>query len=175
MADEAEKSQDAQGEKKKSPMLTLAIVAVVMVLEGVGAIGFIMLSGHGASDAGATGIEGQQQAEAEKTVEIPLVDGRFQNNASSRPWIWNVEIVLQVKKKNQERVQGELDRRKSEIAEGIALIIRRAAHSHLMEPGLETLHRQVNAYIQQVFGTDADEDPLVERVIIPRCQGAAQD
>ena len=173
MAEEP-KDQAEQAEKKKPPMLTLAIVAVVMLLEAVGAVGFIMLSGSGASDAGATSLDGQDQAEEEKTVEIPLVDSRFQNHASTQAWTWSIEAVLQVKKKNEEQVKGELERRKAEITEGVALIIRRSAHSHLMEPGLETLHRQVAAYIQQVFGVDPDEEPLVERVIIPRCQGTPQ-
>lgn len=176
MAEDEAKAQDGQqDEKKKSPMMTIIIVAVVMVLEAVGAVGFIMLSGGGASQANATGIEGEEQAEEEKTIEIPLVDGRFQNHSSTQPWSWNVEVVLQVKKKNEEKVSGELERRKAEVAEGVALIIRRAAHSHLMEPGLETLHRQISAYIDQVFGLDPDENPMVERVIIPRCQGMAQN
>lgn len=171
MAEESKQAADGQA-KKKSPMLTLAIVAAVMVLEAVGAVGFIMFSGGGASSANATGIEGGELAEQEKTLEIPLVEGRFQNHASTQAWTWNIAVVLQVRKKNEQKVNGELERRKSEITEGVALIIRRAAHAHLMEPGLETLHRQVAAYVEQVFGLDPDGDPMVERVLIPRCQGA---
>lgn len=156
---------------KKSPMLTLAIVAVVMVLEGAAAVGFVILSGRGASTAVAS-IEGEQLAEQEKTLEIELVGDRFQNLASGQAWTWNVEIVLQVKKKHEQRVRSELERRKAEITEGVSLIIRRSAHSHLTEPGLETLHRQVSAYLAEVFGMSPEGSPFVERVLIPKCQGS---
>ena len=172
MADEVDTKQEAES-KKKSPIMTIAIVGVVMLLEAVGVAGFVMLSGGGASSANANSIEGKELAEQEKTVELPLIDGRFQNHASSQAWVWNVEAVLQVKKKNEESVTGELERRKAEITEGVALIIRRSAHAHLMEPGLETLHRQIAAYVEQIFGTDPNGDPMVERVIIPKCQGTA--
>jgi len=172
MADEKpDKEATDDEQKKKSPMLTLAIVALVMVLEAVAVVGFIMFSGSGTADATANSIEGEELAEQEKTVEIPLVDGRFQNHTSGNAWTWNFEAVLQVKKKNEEKIAAELERRQAEITEGIALIIRRSAHAHLMEPGLETLHRQVAAYIEQVFGFDPEGEPLVERVLIPRCQG----
>ncbi|MBK7405768.1 MAG: hypothetical protein IPJ41_14400 [Phycisphaerales bacterium] len=157
--------------KKKSPILTIAIVAVVMVLEGVAALGFIMFSGGGPSKAEAQDIEGAQKAEEEQTVEIKLVEGRFQNMASGRAWTWAVDIVLQTRKKDEERVKAELDRRSAEITEGVGLIIRRAAHSHLTEPGLETLHRQIDAYVQQIFGATPAGDPYVTKVLIPKCQG----
>ena len=51
------------------------------------------------------------------------------------------------------------------------MIIRRSAHAHLTEPGLETLHRQISAYVEGVFGFDPEGEPLVERVLLPKCQG----
>jgi flagellar basal body-associated protein FliL len=169
-----EQAEQPQQPPKKSPLLTIAIVAAVMVLEAAGAVAFIMFSGSGAASAGAQ-IEGEQLAEQEKTVEITLVEERFQNLASGRAWTWNISIALQVKKKHEERVKGELERRKAEITEGVSLLIRRSAHSHLTEPGLETLHRQVAAFIEQTFGLTPEGEPLVERVIIPKCQGNAPD
>lgn len=169
----AEQAEDAQ-QSKKSPMLTIAIVAVVMVLEAAAVVGFVMLSGGGASNAGAA-IQGEELAAQEKTLEIPLVEDRFQNMASGRVWTWNIQVVLQVKKKNEEKVATELERRKAEITEGVGLLIRQAAHSHLTEPGLETFHRQIAAYVEQVFGVTPEGDPLVERVIIPKCQGNPPD
>lgn len=170
MAEETEQKAEETG--KKSPVLTLAIVAAVMVLEAVGAVGFIMFSGGGAAEASANSIEGAEEAEAEQTLEITLVEGRFQNLSMTQAWTWQIDVVLQVKKKNEAAVTADLERRKAEITEGVALIIRRSAHAHLTEPGLETLHRQVSAYVEQTFGFDPDGDPLVERVIIPKCQGS---
>jgi flagellar basal body-associated protein FliL len=167
-----EPQQTTEEAPKKSPMLTLAIVGAVMLLEAVGAVGFVMFSGGGAAEANANSIEGQAEAEAEQTVEIPLAQGRFQNLSMTQAWTWQIDVVLQVKKKNEADVKADLERRQAEITEGVALIIRRSAHAHLTEPGLETLHRQIAAYIEQVFGFDPDGEPLVGRVIIPRCQGS---
>jgi flagellar basal body-associated protein FliL len=165
-----EQSEQSQQPAKKSPKLTILIVGAVMLVEAAAAIGFIMLSGKGAAHAEA-GIQGEQLADEEKTLEIELVSDRFQNLASGQAWTWNIEVVLQVRKKNELKVKGELERRKAEITEGVSLLIRRSAHSHLTEPGLETFHRQLGAYIEQIFGSGAEGEPLVERVIIPKCQG----
>lgn len=169
-----EEKNEATEEKKKSPILLFAMIGVIMLIEAVGVFAFVKISGSGAGDAKANEIEGQQQAELEKTIEIPLWGERgerFQNLSTGRAWSWTVSVVLQTKKKNEEEVKAELERRKSEISEGVALIIRRAAHSHLVEPGLETLHRQIESYINEVFGVDPDGDPRIERVLIPKCQG----
>lgn len=171
MADEAKDTQEQDQPKKKSPLLTIIIVAAVMVVEAVGVVGFIKFSGMGASSAEASSIAGEEVAEDEKTIELPLAEGRFQNLGSGQAWTWNLESVLQVKKKNQEKVNAELERRRSEITEGVSMIIRRAAHAHLTEPGLETIHRQITAYVESVFGVDPEGEPLVERVLLPRCQG----
>lgn len=171
MADDAKKKGDEEQGEKKSPKLTIIIVAAVMIVEAAAVIGFVKFSGMGANSAEASDIEGEEVAEMEKTVEIPLADGRFQNLASGQAWSWNIEAVLQVKKKNEEKVTAELERRRSEITEGVALIIRRSAHAHLTEPGLETLHRQISAYVESVFGFDPDGEALVQRVLLPKCQG----
>lgn len=171
MADEAKEQPQEEVEKKKSPLMTIIIVAVVMVIEGVGVLGFVKFSGMGASSAEASDIVGEEVAEQEKTVELPLASGRFQNLASGQAWTWTIEAVLQVKKKNEEKVNAELERRGAEITEGVGLIIRRSAHAHLTEPGLETLNRQLTAYVEQVFGFDPEGEPLVERVLLPKCQG----
>lgn len=170
MAEQAEQTPQT----KKSPMKTIVIVGAVMLLEAGAAVGFIMFSGGGAADAQAA-IEGEQTAVEEETLELTLVEDRFQNMASGRVWTWNIAIALQVKRKHEQKVTGELERRKAEITEGVSLLIRRAAHSHLTEPGLETLHRQVTTYIEQIFGITPEGEPYVQRVIIPKCQGNPPD
>ena len=169
-----EEKNEATEEKKKPPIILFAMIGIVMLLEAVGVFAFVKMSGGGTADAKASMIQGEEMAEQEKTVEIPLWGDRgerFQNLSSGKAWTWTVSVVLQVKKKYEENVNAELERRKAEISEGVALIIRRAAHSHLTEPGLETLHRQIVAYLNEVFGTDPEGEPRIERVLLPKCQG----
>lgn len=177
MAEEVQETQEEQP-KKKPPLLTIALVAVVMLVEAVGVVAFLKFSGGGASSAQATEMDGVAEAEEQKTVELPVWGDQrqtFQNLASGRAWSWQVVVVLQVKSKNRETVEAELARRQAEVTEGIALIIRRAAHSHLTEPGLETLDRQLTAFIEQIFGIDPEGVPMVEQVLIPKCQGVPSE
>lgn len=164
--------QEQEQPRKKSPMTTILLVAAAMILEAAAVFAFIAFSGFGAGSAQASSIDGEELAEMEQTVEIPLVEDRFQNLASGQAWTWQIEAALQVRQKHQERVNAELERRRAEITEGVAMIIRRAAHAHLTEPGLETLHRQLAAYVEEIFGFDASGEPLIERVLLPKCQGS---
>ncbi|MEL7474080.1 MAG: hypothetical protein AAGK04_12250, partial [Planctomycetota bacterium] len=82
---------------------------------------------------------------------------------------------LKVKMKNQEIVEKALERRKAEIHEGVSMIFRRAQDRHLKEPGFETVTRQLNHYMQDIFGVDPDGLPRVERVIVPKAKGFPAD
>lgn len=105
------------------------------------------------------------------TVEIPLLEDRFQNMQSGRAYLWDASIVLKVRKKDEEIVTTTLKQRAAEVKEGVALIFRRAPHNQLLEPGLETVNRQVTAYLNEVIEHDSDDKPRVVRVIIPKCKG----
>jgi flagellar basal body-associated protein FliL len=64
-----------------------------------------------------------------------------------------------------------LETRAAEMKEGISMIFRRAQHTHLREPGLETLNRQLTSFLDSVFGKDAEQKSRIERVVIPKCKG----
>lgn len=159
---------------KKSKKI-LVIVGAVMALEAALIFGVVKFLGGGAESAQAHQIEGQAEAEALATVEVPLVDEKFQNMQTGRVWIWDAAIVLKVKQKNKEFVEKELERRKAEIKEAVAMIFRKATHAQLKEPGLEAISRQLTALVNQVFGTDPEGHERVDRVLIPRCRGFPAD
>ncbi|MEZ6243782.1 MAG: hypothetical protein R3B57_12155 [Phycisphaerales bacterium] len=166
--DEGDKSP-----KKKPPILMLAIVGVLMLVEAGAVYAVVSMTGGGAGSAKAAEVETETSDENE-LVEIELIDEQFQNLQSGRVWEWQVQIFLKVRKKNLDGPRGvkaTLERRNAEIKEGIALIFRRAQHRNLQEPGLQTIHRQVTAYVNEVFGQDADGNDKVERVLIPSCKG----
>ena len=68
-----------------------------------------------------------------------------------------------------------LENKAAEIKEGVAMIFRRAQHSQLKEPGLETINRQISAYVNQAIGKDAEGHERVVRVVIPKCRGFPGD
>lgn len=163
-------AEGAAESKKRPPIKVLAIVGGLMVAEAAAVYMFVGMTGSGTKSASAE-IHGAAEAELQQPVEIALVDDKFQNMQTGRVWMWDVQIVLKVKKKNEEFISGELGKREAEIKEGVAQVMRRAQHSHLREPELTTLNRQLTAYLDTVFGPDADGETRIERVMIPKCKG----
>ena len=174
-------NQDASGgaeatqapSKKKGLPLPL-IVGALMAVEGVAVFAVVKVM-SAPKQAEASHLEGEHAAADQALVEVPLVEDRFQNMQTGRVWLWDVQIVLKVMAKHEDHVAFVLASREAEVKEGVSMLFRRASHAQLKEPGLETLNRQISAYIQEVVGSDAEGHPYVERVMIPRCKGMQID
>jgi len=108
-------------------------------------------------------------------VEIELMKGQFQNMSTGRVWEWRAEIFLRVRQKNVAEIESIMERDKALIQEGISKIFGRAQDRHLREPGRETMTRQITTYLNEIFGVDADEFPLIDRVLIPELKGFPAD
>ena len=78
---------------------------------------------------------------------------------------------MKVRRKNLDFVERQLEQRAAEIQEGITQIFRRAKLTELREPDFRTGSRQLTALINDVFGTDADGLPRVERLVIAKLRG----
>lgn len=158
---------------KKSPVKAIGIVAALMIVEGVAV--FMFVGKTGPQPVAAAEVKGEHDADEHASVEIPLIEDKFQNMQTGRVWVWDTEIVLKVKSKYEKAVSKLLESRAAEIKEGVSMIFRRAQHTHLKEPGLETINRQISAYINEVIGKDAEGKERVERVVIPKCKGFPAD
>lgn len=173
---EQEAPAPAEGAKKKdgNGRRLLLVVAGIMLLEGAAVVAFLRFTAPPSARANELG--GLAQADGEALREVELIHTRFQNVATGRVWDWETEIHLKVRVKHQGRVEEMLENRKAEIHEGLARIFRKAQHSHLREAGLQTITRQIEGYVHEVFGADpATGETLVERVIMPKCDGYPAD
>mgnify|MGYP001275298673 CR=1 FL=1 len=160
---------------KKLPIKTLAVVAAVMAVEAAAVVFAMGMIGPSASHA-ETDVHELVDDDSEDTVEIEVVSEKYQNLSTGRVWVWDLSVFLQVKNKNAETVQGVLEQRKAEVAEGLGQIVSRAQHAQLKEPERQTLIRQINAFLERIRGmTDPDGKPLIERVMIPKCRGFPSD
>ncbi len=180
MADEETKPEATQEEgseessKKGGSLKMIIIVAAMMIAEGAGVF-FLVSSMGGPNAVEASELQGLEGTGEEAPVEIELVKDRFQNMQTGRVWEWRVEIFLRVRVKNVKQIVALQERDVATIKEGVALIFRRANHRHLLEPGLETITRQLTTYLNEIFGLDGDGLPLIDRVIIPECKGFPAD
>jgi len=162
------------GASAKKPVKLIGIVATVMVLEAVGVYAVVSVLGHTPEAAEAKHIQGDHAA-GEELIELPLVDDKFQNLSSGTTWLWDCALVIQVKKKNEEYANARLKAHGAEIKEGVSMIFRKATLNQLKEPGLETVNRQVAAFVSTIIEPDREKVARVERVLIPKARGFAMD
>ncbi|MFZ4574072.1 MAG: hypothetical protein ACOYN0_06720 [Phycisphaerales bacterium] len=160
---------------KKPPVMAIGIVAGLMIAEA--AVVYFVVGATGPKPAEATDVHLDEGGghDTEASVEVPLIEEKFQNLQTGRVWLWDVEMFLKVKAKNEEFVTAQLETRQAEIKEEISMIFRRAQHSNLKEPGLETVKRQVSAYLAHALGKDAEGHERFERVVVPKCKGFPAD
>lgn len=179
MADEETKPQEqTEGEapKEKSGKIGLKTIVLVAALLGgeAAVVGVAMTMWAGPGEVQAEIVE-TDDAGAENISELLIVSDRFPNHQSGKIWLWDTEIQIQVKQKNMEYVERILEERNAEIKTGISTLWRNAHHRYLTEPNLETMTRQLDEYLNTVFGEDANGDPRVYKVLIPRCVGMPTD
>ena len=171
----AKPAEGAAPAKKGLPIKVIGIVAALMAVEA-GAVFFVAKStAPKAATAEEVHLDNADKVDTEATEEIQLIEEKFQNLQTGRVWIWDTEIYLKVKQKNSEYVNKLLESKSAEIKEGVSLIFRRAQHSQLKEPGLETITRQLTAYVNEVMGKDAEGKERVEKVLVPKCRGFPAD
>ena len=157
--------------KKKGPLLTIVVVALLMVFEGVGIVVFLALTSAPPATVSADDIENPEK-DANATVEVEFVKDKFTNSQSQQIWKWDLEVHLKVKNKHKEYVEKTKERQAAELHSEIARIMRSAQISQLQEPDFRTLTRQLNKLCEETFGIDDTEgEPRVSRVIISKCEG----
>ena len=171
-------AEDSGGEaagRKRRPVKVIAIVAALMLAEAAGVYLFVgMGSGH--AKTAEAHVQGEADKAAQESVEIELVDDKFQNMQTGHVWVWDIAIALKARQGNEAYITDQLQKRSAEIREGIGQIIRRAQHSHLSEPELTTLNRQLAAFLDTIIKPDESTGrSRIERVLIPKCKGLQID
>ena len=140
--------------------------------------GFKFISG-GTKNANAadltTPVKKEDAAEGDKsaavdnsgTAEVPLLEARFPNKRSGRAFLYDIKIVLSVKKESAEKVKAIVTEHDALIQDRVRTIIAETDPEKLgggAEPGLETLRRQVKYQLDEIVG-----DGLIDDVLIPQC------
>jgi len=140
--------------------------------------GFKFISG-GAKNANAADLttqvkkddtpDGEKSAATDDsaTAEVPLLEARFPNKRSGRAFLYDIKIVLSVKKESADKVKAIVAEHDALIQDRVRTIIAETDPEKLgggAEPGLETLRRQVKYQLDEIVG-----DGLIDDVLIPQC------
>ena len=162
---------------------TPVLMAGIMLVEAVVLIGgFKFLGGgpkaaagadagavdpHAAEDPHGGGGEAKPAKEKGKTSELAVLDIRATNKVSGRTLLFDVSIFVSVKSEQEEAAKKTITERKALITDRIRTIIAQSDPEKLsggLEPGLETLRRQVKYQLDEIIG-----DKVIEDVLVPRC------
>jgi flagellar basal body-associated protein FliL len=158
---------------------TPVLLGGAMIIEAVVLFaGFKFISG-GAKNANAAdlttpvkaveGADGDKSAAADDTTtaEVPLLEARFPNKRSGRAYLYDIKIVLSVKKESADKVKAIVAEHDALIQDRVRTIIAETDPDKLgggAEPGLETLRRQVKYQLDEIVG-----DGLIDDVLVPQC------
>lgn len=167
MAEDQNKESQST-ESKNSPLKAIVLVVAILAIEGGTIIGTMMLSG-GPGEVKGEGITQDIEAERNKLVEMPLIAAEFTNERTGRTYYYDTEIYVTVKNKNKDQFEDELEAMKIRITNEINTIFRRAEPTHFQEPNWSTLTRQIKAVVDERIGTDAENEPIVDQVVIGKC------
>ncbi len=177
MADETPQEQtstEEQQPKKGGAMKAIIIVVVVMVIEAAAFLGMMMMSG-GPDPAAAADVVPDDQAELDKLVEVTIVEGKFDNRRTGRTYLYDTEIVVLVRQRHAEQLALDIEASQTQVSVDVQTIFRRAEPAHFQEPTMATLTRQVKAKLDERFGTDAEDKPLIDKVLIAKCLAIRMD
>jgi flagellar basal body-associated protein FliL len=159
--------------KKKPPVKTVALVLLMLIVEGVALVGVMMVFG-GPSEVQGVTIEGGGDS-ADASVEIPLLHERFTNLARGVSMVYDTEILLVVPGEHQATVEQMVESKRGQIRAGISRIWRSAEASYFNEPGYETLSRQTEDFLNTLFDSQPEEGRYIGEVLIPKCMGFRND
>src|ERR1043165_2205002 len=110
-ADEKKPAAEAKKEaappaKKKPPIKVIGMVAGIMVAEAAGVYFLVGMSGPKNAVA-EVDVHGAAQAAGQQSVEIDLIDDKFQNMQTGHVWMWDIQVVIKTTKKNEPAITAE--------------------------------------------------------------------
>lgn len=152
---------------RRLPLKAIIILAVALLIEGIAITGAFMFAGKPA-DVRADPAAQTEADLAEKPVEVMVIADKFQNNRSGRSYIIDTEIYVIVRQKNASGFEASLKGTEAKVAADMAMIFRKAEPNILLEPGLETINRQIHAKLDESFGMDPTNKPIIDQVLIKR-------
>ena len=147
-----------------------ATAGAAVVEYAVDAHGNPVLDEHGnpvPAEHGEAGGEGHAAEDPDELAEVGIDSFRAPNRQNGRTYLWDVALSVRVKAGVKEQVEAKLKNSKGLVLDrmnGIIAAIDPQKLNGAVEPGLETLRRQVKYQLNQILG-----EGVVDEVLVPRC------
>jgi len=144
----------------------IAVVAVLMLLEGVGV--FVLMRLVSPEPVAAVAAEDAESMDdplrLAGKVEVPLCEISAFNRKEGRLYVYNAQISALVAAKDREKLERFVKARELSIKDRVQLVFRSADPKDLNDPGLETIKRQLRIEINNLLGGK----DLIEELLIPK-------
>jgi flagellar basal body-associated protein FliL len=144
---------------------TAAIIAIVMVIEGIALFAAMRLLGGKPESAAALELLEPTTRAVIDEQEVQVVQLRALNVKSGRPVLYSLKVFVRAQADKAEVIRRQLEKKRATIEDAVARIVRSADPSHLTEDGLETLRRQIH----YEMGRITNEEASILEVLIPEC------
>jgi hypothetical protein len=142
------------------------MITGILAVEAVIIVGAMLFVGKPAPVSGEVAID-PAQADQDKIVELLVLDDKLPNNRSGLSYVYDTEIWIQVRQRNEMRVKEELERFRNEIKAELVAVWRSAEPRHFQEPMMENLTRKAQTLFDRRFGEDSETgEPVVEKTVI---------
>lgn len=153
---------------KAGTLKTLLMLVAVLALEG-GTIGVTMMLVGGPREVQGVSLETDKMADQNKVVEVLVVKDKFENLRTGRQFLYDTEVYITVRKRDEASVTDALSTQKAQIAMAVGTIVRQSDPAYLQEATYATLRRQIKVKLDEMLGQDPDGQPVVQEVLITRC------
>ncbi len=165
----ANESNHETGKSRGGGLKTILIVIVVMVIEGAAIIGTMYFTG-GPAEAQGGDID-PAKAQADKPVELLVLEHKFDNRMAGVPYLYDTEVYITTRQANAEQMKQAIENNRAGITVDLGAVFRRAEPAVFQEPTYATLSRQIKAVLDKRFGKDDTGEPIVQDVLILKCIG----
>jgi len=164
---EAAPSAEVEATTRRRSARTVAIVAAVMVVEGV-ALFIVVRSLGGRAERAVAAVEpvlGSAGAGGVE-VEIPIAKVRALNLKSGQPVLYSARVVVRSPSRCATESSRVLESKHAAVEDAVARVIREAAPSNLTEAGFGELRRRIRAELDRIGGPQV----TISEVIISECR-----
>lgn len=152
-----------------SHMKIIIMVAIAMLIEG-GIIGGVAMFTR-APTVKAAYVEAQTD-DLDRIIEIPVLKERMSNSKQGIVYLYETEIVIQIKARYEKEVKARLEQNAAHIKMDIGTLWRQAEPRFFDEPKLSTLSRQVEDKLRDIVGEEPETgESCLKGVLIPVLRG----
>lgn len=165
------KASEETATRGKGKMLG-AILAAIMLIEGVGLYAAMKLLGAGpGSTAGGQGLVATTQQQNTEKPEVIIAKMKVPNRVTGKTYIYDVEVAATINVSGdkptaefKQEFEQKLQQHQNAISDRLSALIRAADPKYLDEPGLVTVRRQIKVELNKIL----KDEEVLDEILLPR-------